>query len=228
MIELEKAPMPNPPIELEQDPWWWKVVGRKATGHRLTTMSDGGKVQYKYHIALDPATFITGPNKEQSRTIVVNFLVANGIPFKCGGSDSPDVYMKPGGQHGKMFTIYAETEEQFYIVAKGMQELVKKYKLTGIPLAEIIAGGGNQQYEKVVPNTNNTLYYTIEAADATALINAGAFTEADRPGLEFLHGKIYPDVAYLGGGSNSVTKGYSQRIKVVEHYMGEGPIDFLF
>ena len=58
MIELEKAPMPNPPIELEQDPWWWKVVGRKATGHRLTTMSDGGKVQYKYHIALDPATFL--------------------------------------------------------------------------------------------------------------------------------------------------------------------------
>ena len=224
-MKYQREVLSNPDYEQRGQIWYYPVTqgDDKDTYH---VMSDGEFVQYKFHIALDPATYKSGANP--SRDIVSTFLLKNSIDHKCGGADGSHYYMTTGGQHGKMFTVYTASDEEFYIVARGMQELVKKYKLKGIPLAEIKAGGGNQQYEKVVPNTNDTLYYTIEAADATALINAGAFTEADRPGIEALHGRPYPDVAYLGSGPNSVDRGYSQRIKVVEHYMGEGPIDFLF
>jgi hypothetical protein len=222
MIELQREVLSNPDLEQISGMIWFEPVGSARGKDRQFTMKDGGKVQYKFHIALDPATYTTGP--KPTRDIVVNFLMANNIVFKCGGSVLPEAYMKPGGQFAKMFTVYTGTVEEFYIVAKGMQQLVKKYKLKGIPLKELTDSGSNQQYELVVPGTNNTLYYTIEAASAEALIQAGLFTEAERPGLVFQEGKSYANAIYLG--SSGI--GYKYRLPIIKHYMGEGPVDFLF
>lgn len=254
-MKYQREVLSNPDYEQRGQIWYYPVTqgDGKDTYH---VMSDGEFVQYKFHIALDPATYKSGANP--SRDIVSTFLLKNSIDHKCGGADGSHYYMTTGGQHGKMFTVYTASDEEFYIVARGMQELVKKYKLKGIPLAEIKAGGGNQQYEKVIPNTNDTLYYTVEMATSEAVYSA---IRSQRPewivedglnsfgifrmslkvpshvvgevGLSYGYFKS-PDTGdrytirghkaiYMGGDP----KGYLLREVVFDHYMGEGPVDFL-
>lgn len=245
----------NPDYERRHRQIWYYPVDQGDGKDSPSTMSDGELVQYKFHIALDPATYKSGANP--SRDIVATFLSKNNIDHKCGGQKLEDAYMKPGDQHGKMFTVYCSSLKDFYIVAKGMQQLVKKYKLEGIPLEKIKAGGGNQQYERVVPNTNNTLYYTVERATHEAVYTAVRSLrpewilkdEIDSwgqwemgleaiPGLRGAIGSTYGEKyhdhgaheiagkpAFYMGGSKG---GYLLREVVMEHYWGQGPIDFLW
>lgn len=255
-MKYQRQVLSNPDYKQRGRQIWYYPVTQGQPQDTDFTMSDGESVQYKFHIALDPATYKTGPNP--SRDIVSAFLMKNNIGHKCGGATGAAAYTTPGGQHGKMFTVYTASKEQFYTVAKGMQELVKKYNLKGIPLAEIKAGGGNQQYEKVIPNTNDTLYYTVEMATSEAVYSA---IRSQRPewivedGLNSFGNfrmslKVPPHVVgevglsygllkdpdtgyiytirghqaiYMGGDP----KGYLLREVVLDHYMGEGPVDFL-
>jgi hypothetical protein len=240
---------------------WYNSKGVRPGMSMDVTTADGEVLQYKFHIALDPSTYMTGP--KPSRDIVVSFLTANGIHFKCGGSNKKESYMDTkSDQYGKMFTIYATTKEQFYIVAKGMQQLVKKYNLQGISQADLISAGANQQYELSIPETNNTLYYTVERTTPGAVFSAiralhpkwiikddtdsfgnprmivhnPKFTTG-QVGINYGHARdtngnkieIGPEFVqglYLGGEKNP--ESYSLRESVLKHYMGEGPVDFLF
>ena len=254
-MKYQRQVLSNPDYGQRGNQIWYVPVTQGQPKDTHFTMSDGEFVQYKFHIALDPATYKTGPNP--SRDIVSAFLMNNNIDHKCGGAAGVAIYTTPGGQHGKMFTVYTASKEQFYIVAKGMQELVSKYNLKGIPLAEIKAGGGNQQYEKVIPNTNDTLYYTVEMATSEAVYSA---IRSQRPewivedgpdsfgnfrmslqvpphaggevGLSYgefkntkgqRHTILGRQAIYMGGDP----KGYLLREVVFDHYMGEGPVDFL-
>lgn len=254
-MKYQREVLSNPDYKRRHSQIWYYPVTQGEGKDTHHVMSDGEFVQYKFHIALDPATYKSGANP--SRDIVSTFLLKNSIDHKCGGADGNHYYMTPGGQHGKMFTVYTASDEEFYIVAKGMQELVKKYKLKGIPLAEIKAGGGNQQYEKVVPNTNDTLYYTVEMATPNAIYAAIrsqhpewiVHDKPDSSGYTMMVINAYSkgngqigmgygeyksrSVRYKIAGQQAIYMGgnelgYLLREAVVEHYMGEGPIDFLF
>jgi len=255
-MKYRREVLSNPDYEQRGGQIWYYPVTQGDGKDTHFTMSDGELIQYKFHIALDPTTYKTGANP--SRDIVSTFLLKNNIDHKCGGADDEHYYMTPGNQHGKMFTVYTASLDEFYTVAKGMQELVKKYKLTGIPLAEIKAGGGNQQYEKVVPNTNNTLYYTVEMATPEAIYAAVrsqhpewiVHDKLDSSGNRMMvinayskgNGQIgmgYGEYKSIRGGRYKIAgqqaiymggdaRGYLLREVVVDHYMGEGPIDFLF
>ena len=254
-MKYQREVLSNPDYEQRYGQIWYYPVTQGGGKDTHFTMSDGQFVQYKFHIALDPTSYMIGANP--SRDIVSTFLLENNIDHKCGGADREDAYMKPGGQHGKMFTVYTASLDDFYIVAKGMQELVKKYKLKGIPLAEIKAGKGNQQYEKVIPNTNDTLYYTVELATPEAIyaavksqhpewivedkldgsgnrimiINAYSMGKG-RIGMGYGEYKDSRGVRYKIAGKQAIymggsAPGYLLREAVVNHYMGEGPVDFL-
>ena len=105
---------------------WYYPVGAVIPKGESTVMPDGERVEYKFHIALDPATYMSGANP--SRDIVSTFLLKNNIAHKCAGTKHlSDSVFTGGKQYGKMFTVYPATLDEFYIIAKGIQELVKKY-----------------------------------------------------------------------------------------------------
>ena len=64
-------------------------------------------------------------------------------------------------QYGKMFTIYAKTKQDFLKVMNGMKILCKRYNIQGIK-PEDWRPTHNMRFEKVIRDTNNTLYYTVE------------------------------------------------------------------
>ena len=201
---------------------WYYPVGKGGGKDRSFTMSDGESVQYKFHIALDPSMYKESvEDRIPSRDVVSTFLLKNNIYHKCGGDYGAHYYMNPGTQYGKMFTVYTANLEEFYIVAKGMRELAAKYDLHGIPLESFKTSGSNMQYEIPVPDTNDTLYYTVEKASPGAIINSGSLPEEARSTLE---AKASGGLVYLG----SSGAGYEHRLPVLNHYMGEGPIDFLY
>lgn len=244
---------------------WYYPVGQSIPKGKSTVMPDGERVEYKFHIALDPATYMSGANP--SRDIVSTFLLKNNIAHKCAGTKHlSDEVFTGGKQYGKMFTVYPATLEDFYIIAKGMQELVKKYSLQGITKTEFEAQRSAMQYEKVVRYTNNTLYYTVEMVTYEGLRNAirGQHPawivkddwwgpEKKRWDMRIVHPVYGPgvvgsqfgetkdptygfytvDPSPHGGAHRAYYLGrymesYAMRPIVIEHYMGEGPVDFLW
>jgi hypothetical protein len=179
------------------------------------TAADGKILTYKCHVVLEEANFYDGPGKflnDSTREIVAQFLHTNDFPHKA----APKSYKDTGSnihsnadmtditgsnQVGKCFTVYYPTIEHFYKMVNGIQELITKYKLNGIPRKYFEDNKANLQYEYPVPGTNNILYYTLER------INTPEREAAGNPGIPI----GYPD----------------RKEKMIEYY-GEGPLDFLF
>ena len=184
MIRYERAPLSNPNYEAQGDwmyypeGYWTKTDEVKANfptynKEEYTDMPDGEKVIYKYHIC--PAL---GDYLDRTRKIISNFLYENKIMHKTVGTNpwergknsfEANIADEDSTQYGKSFTVYTGTLEEFYIIAKGMIELVKQYDIKGIPPAKFAAIGSNMQYEYPVPGTNNVLYYTVEKATYNAV-----------------------------------------------------------
>jgi len=171
------------------------------------TAKDGKILTYKCHIVLEEKHFYEGPGKfpnDSTREIMAQFLHENKFPHKTAplsGKDSGWHIFKPekfGKQIGKCFTIYYPTIEHFYVIAKGVKELMVKYNLNGISQDYFEKYFLNMRYEYPVPDTNNILYYTMERVDGE----------------------------YLGPGGHP--NGYAQRKIEMNKYFGEGPLDFLF
>ena len=184
MIRYERAPLSNPNYEARGN-WmyypegsWEKTDEFKANfptynKESHTDMPDGEKVIYKYHIC--PAL---GDYLDRTRKIISNFLYENKIMHKTVGTNpwsdglnsfEANIVNENSTQYGKSFTVYTGTLEEFYIIAKGMTELVKQYDIKGIPPEKFAAIGSNMQYEYPVPGTNNVLYYTVEKATYNAV-----------------------------------------------------------
>jgi len=176
---------------------------------------DGKILVYKCHIVLEQEHFYTGPGKfpnDSTREIVSQFLHDNDFPFKTAPKSQVknnwDIHDLSGNyqeQVGKCFTIYYPTLEHFYIMAKGIKELIAKYNLKGIPKEYFEKHNLNMQYEYPVPETNVVLYYT--------LANIGDEIEGTGVIME-----------YLGGDPEL----YAQRRVEMNKYFGQGPLDFLF
>ena len=98
-----------------------------------------------------------------------------------------------------------------------MQVLSQRYNLKGLVFQP--TDDSNMSYERAVPGTNNTLYYTVEMASSGAVIRAslkaGLVEEA-----KHLIEKVKPKkLVYLGPGN------YYFRPPVMDYYWGQGPID---
>ena len=251
MIELERGPRKNPDfsrtIQGQLDWMYYPVdkahfVEHQSNGQHTTMMSDGGKVQYKFHIVLDPSDYLT-----RTRKIVTNFLYENRIYHKSVG-DKPRpgalkgdfvgaIANKSSSQYAKPFTLYCATLEQFYIVAKGMQEMTKKYSLQGMAPAVFDGLGSNMQYERAIPDTNNTLYYTVEKVDPVAGYNSiQKVPDAFGNTIKNWERQAKKDANTYGIEGNMIYEihipmsdkpRYFYRKTVMDHYMGEGPVDFL-
>jgi hypothetical protein len=142
------------------------------------TAADGKILTYKCHVVLEEANFYDGPGvfpNDSTREIVAQFLHSNDFPHKT----APKSYKDTGwnihkledmtDQVGKCFTVYYPTIEHFYTMVKGIKELIQKYKLNGIPRKYFEDNKANLQYEYPVPETNNTLYYTLERIDGSPI-----------------------------------------------------------
>ena len=194
MIELERGPRKNPDYEAKGD-WMYYPKGHydstpefKANfptwnQEAFTNMADGEKVIYKFHICPALGDYLT-----RTRKIITNFLHKNHIMHKTVGTNKgtwgensfeDNINNEKSTQYGKTFTVYTGTLEEFYIIAKGIKELVKKYSINGIPKSKFEELKSNMMYEKVVPDTNNVLYYTVEKATYEAVYKA---LRAKRPG----------------------------------------------
>jgi hypothetical protein len=228
--------------------WMYRPVDLPYKSQHITTMKDGERVQYKYHICLDFDDYLT-----RTREIVTNFLFENKIYHKSvsekHGDFTNSISNEGSSQYGKTFTIYCSSLKDFYIVAKGMEQLVAKYKLKGIPLSKFKSLNVNMAYEIPVPGTNNTLYYTVEKAStgiikklADEVTAAGYEYKKYRPGggfsligitqLELVDmkydGMMYITSSGLTSEPDYFDAGYGYRQDVMDMYWGQGPIDFLF
>ncbi len=258
MIEVERGPRKNPDYEAQGN-WMYYPKGYWATTpefkanfptwnqEAFTKMSDGEQVIYKYHICPSPDEYLI-----RTRKIIVNFLHKNQIMHKTvsnkHGEFDRTVNDETHPQYGKPFTVYTGTLEEFYIIAKGIKELVTKYSIKGIPKSKFKELKSNMRYERVVPDTNNVLYYTVEKATKAAVEKAVSKIRPEyiagepkkKPmwvrvdgaegavgGTAGASGYTTDDgtaVLYLGGNPLS----YALREPVMDYYMGEGPMDFLF
>lgn len=237
---------------------------------QYTQMEDGERVVYKLHICPRADDYL-----EKSRDIISTFLHKNKIMHKCVGTIGRTKTENPfkeyiadptSSQFGKSFTIYTDLLEHFYIVTKGVRELAEKYSLEGIPPEDFAKAESNMSYERVVPGTNNLLYYTVERATVNAVYNAieaqypewilpESSKNKDTGEYKLMHIRIAdePDwiPSYLHGAAGIVgggkwgTKesrydigemsgmyltdsGYVLRQVIMEHYMKQGPLDFLY
>jgi len=247
-FEEEGNPADNPKGVFDKM-WMYKdTEHRSGDGQLRVKMDDGEIVQYKFHIALDPSDYM-----ERTRNIVSTFLNRNKIHYKCGGSKGNQGWRTPGDtQYGKMFTLYVENHKEAITVAKGMVLLAAKHNLKGITFDP--KDESNMTYERAVPGTNNTLYYTVEKASAGAVVKAGMKAGT----LEQHDGRIWEMqgkgerrrkfrtiVPYLerekrppkGAKARPGWKPpklsylgpslYHYRSKVMDYYWGQGPIDEL-
>lgn len=213
-------------------------------GQSFNTMTDGERVQYKFHICPELSDYLS-----RSRKIIANFLHKNKIYHKTVGNKHGDfdeyIANEEHPQYGKPFTIYCCTLEEFYIVAKGMQELVKKYDIKGVDPSKFKELNSNMQYERPVPGTNNVLYYTVEMATVKAVENS---IRSQKPeSIEYVmdDGSILVQIGeaygFVGRGLGEIEKfrdeapglylnraAYALREVIMEHYWGQGPIDFLW
>jgi len=214
-------------------------------GQLRIKMDDGEIVQYKFHIALDPSDYL-----KRTRNIVSTFLNRNKIYYKCGGTRNASSYSSPtSSQYGKMFTLYVENQKEAITVVKGMQVLSQRYNLKGLVFQP--TDDSNMSYERAIPGTNNTLYYTVEKASSGAVIRASL-----KAGLvEIIEGK-YMEMTNGGTKGRRPSRGiikYLEREKqgmkyligkvkpkklvylgpgnyyfrpvVMDYYWGQGPID---
>jgi hypothetical protein len=238
-MKLYLPPKPNPKLAFDGT-WMFFNKEHQHKEQINVKMADGETVQYKLHISLDYSNYM-----KETRDIVATFLSANKIYYKCGGSRGQQAWNQPReGQYGKMFTLYPRNEEEFFVIVKGMRELVPKYNLKGITYDP--KSPSYMTYEKAVPGTNNTLYYTVEGCTKEAL-RKSVKDEIDHKGywvgktlikkakykFDRLvdnniadHVDLYGDsgICYLGGYDLL----YSARLNILNRYWGQGPIDFLF
>jgi len=188
---------PNYKHNMDQEKFrskWYFTDESKFKGQYVTTTDTGVKLQYKLHISISPDNYNRG--RGDAAKLVSGFLLANKIYHKMGGP-TYDMYEQPEGQQfGKMFTIYCATKKDFLIVAKGMKILSDKYKFNGIAPTEW-GFYNNMQYEKVVKDTNNTVYYTMEKVDGN----------------------------YLGDFYDGSPYDYPDREKLMDEHKGQGPLD---
>ena len=173
---------------------WYYTDESESKGQYVTTADTGDKLQYKLHISLSPDNYDRG--RGDTAKLVSGFLLANKIHHKMGGPTYDMYEQRDGVQFGKMFTIYCATKQDFFIVAKGMKILSDKYKFNGIAPTEW-GTNNNMQYEKVVKDTNNTVYYTMEKVD----------------------GK------YLGDFHEGSPYDYPDRFSLMNKFKGQGPLD---
>jgi hypothetical protein len=160
-------PADNPKGKFVQGWMYQDVEHRSGDGQLRVKMDDGEIVQYKFHIALDPSDYM-----KRTRDIVSTFLNRNKIHYKCGGSKGNQSWITPGStQYGKMFTLYVKNHKEAITVAKGMVLLAAKHNLKGLVFQP--DDDSNLTYERIVPGTNNTLYYAVEDASPGAIIKAG-------------------------------------------------------
>ena len=219
-------------------------------GQHFNTMADGERVQYKFHICPELSDYLS-----RSRKIIVNFLHKNKIYHKTVGNKHGDfdtyIANEKHPQYGKPFTIYCSTLEEFYIVAKGMQELVKKYDIKGVNPSKFKELNSNMQYERPVPGTNNVLYYTVEMASVKAVEDSirsqrpeyivAEPDESKTPRVPMAVQFSDAGLTFVGVGAGERRKfrdgvssvylkspAYSLREVVMEYYWGQGPIDFLW
>ena len=230
-MKLYLPPKPNPKLEFDGN-WMFHNKEHKHNNQINVKMSDGETVQYKLHISLDYSNYM-----KETRDIVATFLSMNKIYYKCGGSKGSQEWRHPNNlQYGKMFTLYPRNEEEFFKIVKGMKLLATKYNLKGI--VHPSDSMSYMTYEKVVPGTNDTLYYTVEGCTKEALrksvmdqINDQGYWRENNKGSTHkfenwadAQGTVGPNILYLGGYGIA----YAARLKVLNHYWGQGPIDFLF
>lgn len=216
----------------------------KTGGQHFNTMSDGERVQYKFHICPELSDYLS-----RTRKIILNFLHKNKIYHKMVGNKYGDfdnyIANETYPQYGKPFTIYCSTLEEFYIVTKGMQQLVKKYKIKGVDPSKFKELNSNMQYERPVPGTNNTLYYTVEMATVKAVEDSIRSQKPEYISYADIMGGMLVDMdgvsGFIGAGVGERRKfrdgvssvylkspAYALRELVMEHYWGQGPIDFLW
>lgn len=230
-MKLYLPPKPNPKLEFDGN-WMFHNKEHQHNNQINVKMSDGETVQYKLHISLDYSNYM-----KETRDIVATFLSMNKIYYKCGGSEGSQEWRHPNNlQYGKMFTLYPRNEEEFFKIVKGMKLLATKYNLKGI--VHPSDSMSYMTYEKVVPGTNNTLYYTVEGCTKEALrksvmdqINDQGYWRGDNKGSTHkfenwadAQKTVGPNILYLG----SYGIAYAARLKVLNHYWGQGPIDFLW
>jgi hypothetical protein len=224
--------------KLHYDNRWMYFERETQTSAQINiSMKDGETVQYKLHISLKPDDYMT-----RTRAIVATFLSMNKIHYKSGGSSGHQDWRQEGEpQYGKMFTLYPKDEDQFFKIVKGMQILAEKYNLEGIDFSVGKANKSNMTYERPVPNTRKTLYYTVEGCTREGLRKA-VRDQIDKDGYWSYRGRgmkkkfdnwvdeqlndysFMAPIVYLGGLSTF----YQAREKVMDYYNGQGPLDFLY
>ena len=161
MGELEPMVFANPNYKWD-DPdgmHWYFTDKTKDEGQYFVGTTTGEKAQYKMHISIEPGQYDSG-NSEAAK-IISAFLIANKIHHKMGGPSHSHYSDDTNSQYGKMFTIYAKTKQDFLNVMNGMEILTKRYNIQGIKPEDWLPNH-NMRFEKVIRDTNNTLYYTLE------------------------------------------------------------------
>jgi len=138
---------------------WYRTTETKNEGQYYVGITTGEKAQYKMHISIEPGQYDSGKSEEAK--IISAFLIANKIHHKMGGPSHSHYSDNTNSQYGKMFTIYAKTKQDFLNVMNGMKILCKRYNIQGIKPEDWLPNH-NMRFEKVIRDTNNTLYYTVE------------------------------------------------------------------
>tara|TARA_B100001094_G_scaffold329982_1_gene394063 strand:+ start:2364 stop:6044 length:3681 start_codon:yes stop_codon:yes gene_type:complete len=147
------------PAGVESGQRWYRTTETKNEGQYSVGITTGEKAQYKMHISIDPNDYDQGYSDDAD--LVAAFLIANKIHHKMGGPTYRQDSDINSPQYGKMFTIYAKTKQDFLNVMNGMKILCKRYNIQGIK-PEDWRSTHNMRFEKVIRDTNNTLYYTVE------------------------------------------------------------------
>ena len=157
--EIEELVFTNPSYEWGPVQAWYRTTKTTNEGQYSVVTTTGEKAQYKMHISIEPGQYNSG--NSDAASIVSAFLIANKIHHKMGGPSHSHYSDRGDEQFGKMFTVYAKTKQDFLDVMKGMRILSKRYAINGIKPEDWLATH-NMRFEKVIRDTNNTLYYTLE------------------------------------------------------------------